>query len=64
MKTISGYSSSGDYVNRIQSIDLESTENKLYFNAIKFSKKDSVLNFSADTNGANSNLSLLYEFKY
>ena len=64
IKTISGYSSSGDYVNRNQSIDLESTENKLYFNVIKFSKKDNVLNFSADTNGSNSNLSILYEFKY
>ena len=64
IKTISGYSSNGDYVNRSQSIDLESTENKLYFNAIKFSKKDSVLNLIADTDGDDSNISLLYEFNF
>ena len=64
LKTISGYSSSGDYMNRSQSIDLKNIENRVFLDMYKFSDKNSVLNFSADTDGIDFDLAILYEIKY
>ena len=64
IKTISGYSSSGNYMNRTQSIDLKNIENRVFLDMYKFSDKNSVLNFTADTDGNNFDLAILYEINY
>ncbi len=64
LKTISGYSSSGDYMNRTQIIDLKNTENRVFLDMYKFSDKNSVLNFTADTDGNDTDLTIVYEIKY
>ena len=64
LKTISGYSSSGNYMNRTQSIDLKNIENRVFLDMYKFSDKNSVLNFTADTDGNNFDLAILYEINY
>ena len=64
LNTISGYSSSGDYMNRNQSIDLKNIENRIFFDVFKFSDSNSVLNFAVDTDGNDLGLAILYEIKY
>ena len=63
-KTISGYSSEGDYVNREQEINLKNIKNKIFFRTYKFLSENSVMNFGAETDINDYGFSTKYEIVF
>ena len=63
-KTISGYSSEGDYVNREQEINLKNIKNKIFFKRYKFLSENSVINFGAETDINDYGFSTKYEIVF
>lgn len=64
IKTISGYGSEGDYVNRDQSIDLSNSRINFVTNTSKFFSENSLIKFNTEINDNNSSIAGLYVFNF